>query len=83
MCMRLKRIIGNMVPFLVENVFKLRVNQRILCVLSLWCCTAESLVFGYWRKLSLMDDGFKIQLCYSLFIFFLMALKVKSVTFAF
>lgn len=30
-----------------------------------------------------MDDGFKIQLCYSLFIFFLMALKVKSVTFAF
>lgn len=54
-----------MVPFLVENVFKLRVNQKILCVLSLWCCTAESLVFGYWRT----DGGFFGSL-----------LKLKSVT---
>lgn len=30
-----------------------------------------------------MDDGYKIQLCYSLFIIFLMALKVKFIIFLF
>lgn len=37
----------------------------------------------YVRKLSLMDDVFKVQLCDSLFLVFLMALKVTSNFFSF